>query len=204
MEPGGSVPHSQGLSNNPNPNPNQPISLYSYTFFKIIPTSLRFILILYSHLLLGLPKDLFPVGVPVMILKALLPSYLATWPSHLNVLDLITLTKLGARYRLWSLRKHTFTNVNRIYVVIDLKLFLYNFRNWEDILQSSEAGASKLYFSSGLSHKAELSQEDISSYIKPHTNILVVYFALSLIIKNTHLFTLQNTLFHWFYSLKQL
>ena len=35
------------------------------------------------------------------------------------------------------------------------------------------------------------------------TNILVVYFALSLFIKKTHLFILQNTLLYWFYSLQQ-
>ena len=45
-----------------------------------------------SHLRLGLPKGLFPVGLPVKILKALLPSsILATCPAHLNRLDLITL-----------------------------------------------------------------------------------------------------------------
>ena len=35
----------------------------------------------------------FPVGLPVKILKELLPfSILATYPAHLNLLDLITLT----------------------------------------------------------------------------------------------------------------
>ena len=71
MEPGGSMLHSQGLSNNPYPEPNQPNSLYWS------------ILILFSHLRLGLPRGLFPAGVPVKILKALLPSsILATWPAH--------------------------------------------------------------------------------------------------------------------------
>ena len=52
---------------------------------------------------LGLPKGLFPVGLPVKILKAFLPSsILVTCPSHLNFLDLITLTILGERYKLWS------------------------------------------------------------------------------------------------------
>ena len=36
-------------------------------------------------------------------MKALLPSsILATFPTHLNLLDLITLTILGKRYKLWS------------------------------------------------------------------------------------------------------
>ena len=66
MEPGGSMPHSQGLSNNSYPEPNQP----NYPHWYI---SSRYILILSSHLRLGLPKGLFPVGLAVTILKALLP-----------------------------------------------------------------------------------------------------------------------------------
>ena len=76
MESGGSMPHSQGLSSNSYPEPNQTTS---------------------SYLRLVLPKGLFPPGVPVKILKALLPSsILTTWPAHLNLLDLITLTILGS------------------------------------------------------------------------------------------------------------
>ena len=72
-------------------------------FFVLIPISLRSILILSSHLHLGLPKGLFSVGFPVKILKALLPSsILATWPAHLNLLVLITLTILAEQYKLWS------------------------------------------------------------------------------------------------------
>ena len=72
-------------------------------FPALIPISSRSIPILSSHLRLGLPKGLFPVGLPVKIFKALLPSStLATCPAHLNLLDLITLTILGERYRLWS------------------------------------------------------------------------------------------------------
>ena len=83
--------HSQGLSNYSYPEPNQPN----------FPISLRSILILSSHLHLGLPKGLFHVGLPVKILKALLPSsILATCPAHLNLMDLITLTILGERYKL--------------------------------------------------------------------------------------------------------
>ena len=57
-----------------------------------------------SYLRLGLPKGLFPagVGLPVTILKALLhSSILSTWPAHFSLLDLITLTILGERYKLW-------------------------------------------------------------------------------------------------------
>ena len=95
MEPGGSTPHSQGLSNNPYPEPNPSNSL-------LIPISSRSILILSSHLHLGLPKGLFPASLPVKILKALPSSILATCPVRLSLLDLITLTILGERYKLWS------------------------------------------------------------------------------------------------------
>ena len=53
------------------------------------------------NLRLSFPKDLFSVGLPVIILKALLTSsILATIPAHLNLLDLITLTILAERYKL--------------------------------------------------------------------------------------------------------
>ena len=68
MEPEDSMPHSQGLSNNPYPEPNQPNSPQPNT-------SSRTILILSSHLRLDLHKGIFPVGLPVKILKALLPSW---------------------------------------------------------------------------------------------------------------------------------
>ena len=63
------MPHSQGLSNNhyPEPLPTQ--------FLVLIHISLGSILILSSHLRLGVPKGLFPLGLPVKILEALLISY---------------------------------------------------------------------------------------------------------------------------------
>ena len=68
----------------------------STQFLLLIPISLRSILILYSHLPLGLPRGIFPVCLPVKMLKALLPSsILARLPAHLNLLDLITLTILS-------------------------------------------------------------------------------------------------------------
>ena len=71
----------------------------SIQLLGLIPISFESILVLSSHLFRRLPRALFPVG----FLKALLPySVLATWPAHLNFLDLITLTILGERYKLWS------------------------------------------------------------------------------------------------------
>ena len=72
-----------------------PIPRIDICFFKV-----------YSNILpsnIGLPKGLFPVGLPVKILKALLPtSILAICPAHVNLLDYISLTILGERYKLWS------------------------------------------------------------------------------------------------------
>ena len=96
MEPAGSMPNSQGFSSNAYPDPNQT------QFLVLIPISLRSILVMSSHLRLGLPKGIFPIGLPVKILKAVLPSsILATWPAHLNLLDLITLTAVWSRHELW-------------------------------------------------------------------------------------------------------
>ena len=85
---------SQGLFNNSYPEPNQPNSSYWHLF-------LRSILILSSHLRLGNPKGLFSAGVPVKILKSLLPStILCTRAAHLSHKNLITLTILCERYKL--------------------------------------------------------------------------------------------------------
>ena len=91
MESEGSIPHSQGFSSNDLPWAERT------QFLELISISLRSILILSSHLRLGLPKGIFPEGLPVKILKALLlSSILATCPVHLNLLDLITLN--GTNY----------------------------------------------------------------------------------------------------------
>ena len=78
MEPGGSMAHSQGLSNNSYPEPKQT------QFPALIHISSRYTLMLSSHLRLGLPKGLFPIGLPVKILKTLLPSSTEAGINKLN------------------------------------------------------------------------------------------------------------------------
>ena len=64
------------------------------------PTSWRSILILSTHLRLGLPSGLFPSGFPTKTLYTSLSSPIhATCPAHLILLDFITRTILGEEYK---------------------------------------------------------------------------------------------------------
>jgi len=64
------------------------------------PTSWRSILILFSHLRLGLPSVLFPSVFPIKILYVpFLSPILTTCHAHLILLDLITWITFGEEFR---------------------------------------------------------------------------------------------------------
>ena len=94
MEPEGSLLHSQVPATCPQPEPawSSPYPPH--------PTSRRSILILSSHLRLGLPSGLFPSRFsPKTLYTPHLSPICATCPDQLILLDFITLTLLGEQYR---------------------------------------------------------------------------------------------------------
>jgi hypothetical protein len=78
------------------------VSILSHLNLVHIPTFLRSILILSSHLRLGLPSGLFPSGFPTQSLHSLYPPIRAKCPAHLILLDFITRRVMGEEYRSWS------------------------------------------------------------------------------------------------------
>jgi len=95
MEPEGSLPRSKQPATCPCPEPHHSSPSPPH------PTSCKSILILSSHLLVGIPSGFFPSGFPTKTLyMPLLLPIRATCPAHLILLDFITKKKiLGEEYR---------------------------------------------------------------------------------------------------------
>ena len=69
-------------------------------FMLAFPVSLRLMLIFSSHVGLVCASGLLPLGFPIKTPHTpLLFHILATWPSHLIILDFITRTIMGEKYR---------------------------------------------------------------------------------------------------------
>ena len=80
-----------------------PVSILGQPNPVNITTSWRSILILSTHLRLGLPSGLFTSGFPTKTLYTPLSSPIrATCPAHLILLDFITHTILGEQYKSFS------------------------------------------------------------------------------------------------------
>jgi len=94
MEPERSLRHSQVPATSPYPDPD------SIHWMLPPTTSWASILILFFHRCLCLPSGQFPSRFPTTIPEKAFPlPILATWPTHLILLDLITRKILGEQYR---------------------------------------------------------------------------------------------------------
>jgi hypothetical protein len=86
-----------------------------------IPSYLRSILILSTHLRLCLPSRLFSSGFPTNILVS---PILPTCPAHLILLDLIILIMYGEEYKLWSLSLCKFPPISRHFILLGPNILL--------------------------------------------------------------------------------
>ena len=91
-----------------------------------IPASWKSILILSSHLCLGLPNGLFLSGVPTKTAyTSLLSPIRATCPAHVIFLDFITRTILDEQYRSLSSTDHSAVQIIKQYRSSSSSLFSF-------------------------------------------------------------------------------
>ena len=115
------------------PNPIQ--SIYPHS------TSWRSILMLFTHLCLGLPSGLFPSSFPTKTLYTPVSSPIrATCPAHLILLYFITCTILGEEYKSFSSSLcnllHSPVTSSLLGPNILLSINLYSANNFENVWQT--------------------------------------------------------------------
>ena len=104
--------------------PPVPILITSIQSIPPHPTSWRSILILSSHLGLGLPSCLFPSGFPTKTLYTpLFSPTRATCPAHLILHDFITRTILGEEYGSLTLSFHETGQILNHLATLDSQIF---------------------------------------------------------------------------------
>ena len=100
------------------------------------PTSCRSILILSTHLSLGLPSGLFPSSFPTKTLYTPLSSPIcATCPAHLILLHFITRTILGEQYKSFRLEDYITWRII-ICVFRDTQMTWHSRKRWYNVIDT--------------------------------------------------------------------